>query len=133
MFVSVGILNERIRCCERGREGVYCPIERPKDEAEHSTQLSGHALKMSDVEVLIGSNSATTRGKTKICGTSVKILEDDFGAGIMDGEPAHTGNRQGPWGQDRRRGDMSGDMDGSRRGRRGDRRSMSWSARSRDG
>jgi hypothetical protein len=72
MVVSVGILNERIRCCERGREGVYCPIETPKDEAEHSTQLSGHALKMSDVEVLKGSTSATTRAKTKICGLNAK-------------------------------------------------------------
>jgi hypothetical protein len=51
---------------------VCCPIERPKDEEEHSTQLSGHALEMSDVEVLRGSTSATTRGKTKICGMSAK-------------------------------------------------------------
>lgn len=71
-FVSVSILNERIRCCERGREGVCCPIERPKDEEEHSTQLSGHALKMSEVEVLKGSTSATARGKTKFCGMNAK-------------------------------------------------------------
>jgi len=70
-LVSVSILNERIRCCERGREGVCCPIERPKDE-EHSTQLSGHALEMSDVEVLKGWTSATRRGKTKFCGMNAK-------------------------------------------------------------
>jgi hypothetical protein len=72
MLVNVGILKEGIRFCERGREGVCCPIERPKDEEEHSTQLSGHALEMSDVEVLRGSTGAPTRGKTKICGMSAK-------------------------------------------------------------
>lgn len=62
VFVSVGILKEKIRRCARRREGVCCPIERAEDEEGHSAQLSGHALEMSDMEVLGGS--------TKICGMS---------------------------------------------------------------
>lgn len=68
MLVSVGILKEGIRCSERRREGCAVQLWRPKDEEEHSTQLSGHALQMSDVEVLRGSTSAATRGETKTCG-----------------------------------------------------------------
>jgi hypothetical protein len=47
-------------------------LRRPTNEEGHSAQLSGHALQMRDVEVLRGSTSVTTRGKTQICGVSAK-------------------------------------------------------------